>query len=307
MIISLALVNTVYYYELLFPFNGNSYSSRLIHKSPHMLDEGLAAFWILLSISTLIICSFQQSNTLWMHGKLRNGINKTILSKLLSMDAFLLPKSFFSHMYVTGIISGMLVYWITNTSGIKNYRSIQIFLMFEFHVIRRLVETKYITSYGDSKIHVSAYFVAIVHYIIVPLTLFNNSYAEYDLPSSLSFLLHATSIILFLYGNYYQYKLHLILYNLKTNNNKNNTNSPQVYKLPVGLWFQNICCPHYFAEIIIYSRFLLLKPFKISLLCLLLWVVINLSIVANTNYNWYKKQFKDTIPKNWYRIIPGIY
>ena len=82
-----------------------------------------------------------------------------------------------------------------------------------------------------------------------------------------------------------------------------------VYSFPVGFGFDSVACPHYTAEIIIYISFCMLSPFSFPLLCLLLWVVTNLSVVADSQFLWYHKKFPKelSLKKEWKRLIPGVW
>ena len=82
-----------------------------------------------------------------------------------------------------------------------------------------------------------------------------------------------------------------------------------VYSFPVGFGFDYVACPHYTAEIIIYISFCMLAPSSIPLLCLLLWVLTNLSVVAESQYQWYNKNFQKevSLKKGWNRLIPGVW
>ena len=82
-----------------------------------------------------------------------------------------------------------------------------------------------------------------------------------------------------------------------------------VYSFPVGFGFDSVACPHYTAEIIIYISFCMLSPFSFPLLCLLLWVVTNLSVVADSQFLWYHKNFPKelSLKKEWKRLIPGVW
>ena len=82
-----------------------------------------------------------------------------------------------------------------------------------------------------------------------------------------------------------------------------------VYSFPVGFGFDSVACPHYTAEILIYISFFMLSPSSVPLLSMLVWVVTNLSVVADSQYEWYKENFPTemNLKKGWKRLIPGVW
>ena len=81
------------------------------------------------------------------------------------------------------------------------------------------------------------------------------------------------------------------------------------YSFPRGFGFDYVACPHYSSEILIYISFWLLAPSSSSLICLTIWVACNLSVVADSQYMWYKKVFPEETRKKryWKRIFPGLW
>jgi 3-oxo-5-alpha-steroid 4-dehydrogenase len=81
------------------------------------------------------------------------------------------------------------------------------------------------------------------------------------------------------------------------------------YSFPRGFGFDYVVCPHYSSEIVIYISFLMLDPTSSSLLCMLLWVASNLSVVADSQFHWYIEKFPEESKKKkgWKRLIPGIW
>lgn len=99
------------------------------------------------------------------------------------------------------------------------------------------------------------------------------------------------------------------------NNSCSNLNDDEIlsnthyYSLPEGFGFEYVSCPHYTSEIIIYISFWVLSPSSVSLLAMTLWVICNLSVVADSQFVWYKKHFPEEIKKRkgWKRIFPYIW
>jgi len=172
-------------------------------------------------------------------------------------------------------------------------------ILLEFHLIRRLWECYYCTIYGNSLMNISGILCGLVHYFLAPLCIIygnmNNNKSSYDS------LWKSLSIIIFFVANYFQFESHLILYRLKVKYSKS-------YMVPTGSLFKYICCPHYLMEIFIYLSFWMNSPCSLSLICLQIWVISNLSVVANQNLKYYKEKFKNEYDlKNWKRMLPYVW
>ena len=172
------------------------------------------------------------------------------------------------------------------------------------------------------------------------------------------------AVVLCLYGQYQQYRHHVLLANLRnhqtsttttttsTTHQRNSTNgtgpktdedkqngdgtatidaaTTKNYSLPTSGWFQYVTCPHYLAEIIIYTSFaLLLEEEKYTTngrstssssttngddhqtydndnyyygyrhVLVVLWVASNLIMSALINHEWYMKHLSDTAHHNY--------
>lgn len=240
----------------------------------------------------------QRLKDISVHGKRDVGISN--FNKLLTV-----PKSYFLHMYIVGNISGIVVlYSYFQTVKFKMELSIISLIVYQIQVLRRFLECLYMTKYEKSQIHLFAYLFGIIHYIFVPFTLLESSnQMEVDrIKPSVELIL--VSLTIFAIASYYQFRCHLILFNMKTVYSTG-------YLLPNDSLFYYVCCPHYLMEILIYTSFYLLDVTSTSRLFLLLWVISNLSVVANENMIWYKKEFPDEIKvkvsKQYKRLIPFVW
>ena len=107
---------------------------------------------------------------------------------------------------------------------------------------------------------------------------------------------------LFVYASYQQHQAHRILANLRQSpaidkassenvslhlDRKNNVRLSS-YSIPYGSWFQYVASPHYFAEILIYTSFLIMDFHQITRWCVWAWVVVNLAITARQTWYWYE-------------------
>lgn len=82
-----------------------------------------------------------------------------------------------------------------------------------------------------------------------------------------------------------------------------------LYSFPHGYGFNHVACPHYFAEIMIYTSFGMLFTDSLPFLSVWFWVICNLSVSSMSQYDWYKKHFSEEVKKrrNWKRIFPGFW
>lgn len=252
----------------------------------NLRESFLCILWISMTVAALLVCFLKPLSSIKKHGKLN----------VSTIRYLTVPKQYFSHFYAMGIASGVVALLVDE---IKLDRiSLILFSMFEIHMIRRQWESKTITIYGQSTMHVGGYFCGLVHYLGVSVTLLspNQHY------KAVHYWQIVVSFIFYILGSYAQCKCHYILYLIKKRN-------PHMkYQIPKGFWFDYICCPHYLAEIIIYSSYLVLRPERTSALLLFVWVSCNLSIVSNEHYIWYNNSFgKDNVPKLWRRLIPFVW
>jgi hypothetical protein len=80
-----------------------------------------------------------------------------------------------------------------------------------------------------------------------------------------------------------------------------------LYGIPRGGWFNYVSCPHYMAEIVIYTAFLIItKAADTAMFFLYAFVVLNLTKNAIATHAWYKEKFGDKYPKNRKALIPYV-
>lgn len=224
----------------------------------------------------------------------------SVLSKIIS---FSVPKAYFTHMYMVGIISSVLTYYLIVELDLCSGWSRLGIIMFQIQVWRRLAECIFITSFGSSQISIVGYAVGIVHYSLFSHSLFYLCIHD-ERSLSFEYVDLAQSIIAIVFGivSMAQFYHHWILFKLKNGSHNNNINR---YGFPRGGLFEWVCCPHYLLEILIYLLFFLQHP-SWRMFFAFIWVGSNLSVVADNQYQWYKGNFEDEFKKNpsWKRLIP---
>jgi 3-oxo-5-alpha-steroid 4-dehydrogenase 3 len=113
-------------------------------------------------------------------------------------------------------------------------------------------------------------------------------------------LRHTVGLVVFVYGSYKQNEAHRILSSLRTTGER-------VYKIPYGGWFTYSTCAHYFAEIVLYSGLCVVAGWNVSVVCMMVFVLVNLTSTAHDTHKWYVTKFKETWPSNRWIIIPFVY
>ncbi|KAK9862702.1 hypothetical protein WJX84_003676 [Apatococcus fuscideae] len=82
---------------------------------------------------------------------------------------------------------------------------------------------------------------------------------------------------------------------------------PGPYRLPAGGLFEWISCPHYLAEMVIYTAFpMLLRAHNLLPWLILTWVVANLLLAAGPTHAWYKAHFKE-YPSHRRAVLPMVF
>ena len=210
--------------------------------------------------------------------------------------------------------------------------------------------------------HVAGYLLGLFHYLILPFAFISAPDCSSSVEISEEILTTTQrqplmsdepqviiGVILCLFAQMQQYRHHMILAEIRLRRNEEKklepgsaaTKSVQKYHIPRGGLFQYVSCPHYLAEILIYtsfllllrdidSRSLLLLPAEWNcgpslLLCestwwqalnslkvwkagaLLLWVTTNLSVSAWNSHSWYLDTFQESYPENRKALIPFVW
>eukprot|EP00952_Eustigmatos_sp_NYUAD-ZCMA_P003921 17151-Eustigmatos_ZCMA.PRE.1 len=76
--------------------------------------------------------------------------------------------------------------------------------------------------------------------------------------------------------------------------------------MPTGDWFDIVACPHYLAEVVIYSGMYITGGCRnVTAAFMLLWVLVNLAITARKTRQWYVAKFEG-YPSTRKDMIPGI-
>ena len=279
----------------------------------HLLISMFEIVWICFTCTCLLIYVFSPYiGFLSTHGKMAPNSPKAnhslhsshqkgdIIQRWLSTFSQLtVKKGYFGHFYVLGTIISLycLSYEFLHASiPFFSNSKLQVLFLFSIQCIRRGLECS-LASFGQSKLHISAYIVGLLHYLFIPIAILN--FPSQNCSPSRSLMAWAV----FFLGSYVQTCAHESLRQLKLQQL-----STGRYSVPKNFPFFYICCPHYTAEICIYAALTSYYPFNNEMVLVFLWVVSNLSVVADEQLRWYWNKFKEDIPNpNWKRLIPFVW
>lgn len=213
---------------------------------------------------------------------------------VLAIATWNVPKSFFLTFYIVGICTSLIA--LFSHENRWSCLITHMLLMFLAQNIRRSFECC-ITNYGSSTLHIGGFIVGVVHYVAVPVSILAS---RPQLSSNKILLFLAWAV--FIAANYVQFNSHSILRALKQRQIVS-----AVYAVPTGSYFEYVCCPHYSAEIAIYFALWICSTGSFEILLILLWVISNLTVVANVQMQWYRQKFDEDFPPNWKRILPFVW
>ena len=211
--------------------------------------------------------------------------------KTLSAHSLFLsvPKRQFVHFYIVGTIVNTIALFLKNNA---------LLWLYQIQVSRRLGESLFVTRFSPSaQMHALHYFIGISYYIAVPLTL----YSIADETESLETWRSCFGVTIFLAANWVQFVCHKNLADLRPL--KAPAETGVSYSIPRGFWFGFVSCPHYTAEVVIYTALAATARCARPLIFLTVFVVIELSLSATTQHHWYKRKFRD-YPIHRHAIFP---
>jgi len=120
-------------------------------------------------------------------------------------------------------------------------------------------------------------------------------------------------IIIFTFASGVQHDCHAYLAFLKPSATSiDQTSTKPDYKLPTHPAFSNLIAPHYTAECLIYvSLAIVAAPQRAwlnwTLVCAMVFVVVNLGITADGTKSWYVSKFEEKAVAGKARMISGVW
>lgn len=267
---------------------------------------------------------------LYVYGKIRKTDN---IKK--GNNNFLLPKSYFSHFYFSGIIcitsSLLMCLYVTCGGGqwpefvhtiiaVMRYpvpesygdmfSNIVVLTCASCQVLRRFLECLFISVYSpDSKMSFVIYFVGVAFYTALPITSLSgtNLNDAFKCEELLQYVCwnHIVGVALFIWASYQQRKVAFQFAQLRQNKSGRVHNTK--HHIPYGGLFEYVSCPHYFTEILIYLSMNIIFSFRNTMMIsLFIFVLANQVISGYFSHKWYKETFK-AYPKNRKSTIPFIF
>jgi hypothetical protein len=215
-------------------------------------------------------------------------------SVMLMIIDFQVPKQWFLHFYVAGILSCCLT--ILNARHFYHMCLLTVLLQ----VSRRSYECLYVHAWTPaSRMHLCVYLVGLTHYLLLP---FNWTIQE----EPASPLLSLCGCCLCLCAQYEQHMHHALLASQRVDSWKKGSKHTYGYILPQGRWFHWIGSPQYLAEILIYIGFWMQLQNRSGML-LLAWVASNQTLCALRTHAWYQKNFKQYKKEKRKAIVPFVF
>jgi 3-oxo-5-alpha-steroid 4-dehydrogenase 3 / polyprenol reductase len=226
------------------------------------------------------------------------------------------PKSWFTHFYIVGsIVNAFCVAYLSKLASWPCYgaHSILAGILFQLHLARRLGECLFVHTYAPgSTMPLFVYVGGVLHYIVSPLSLVNAADAcrhggdSNPLLRCVSAPVVALGIAIFAASNLLQHVCHRYLASLRTDDKKRE-DSTATHFLPTWGPFRLVCCPHYTAEIGIYTGlWLICGPASFTPLALAAWTASNLCVTGVRTLGWYKMTFGPEKTAHWKAVFPGL-
>ncbi len=246
------------------------------------------------------------------------------------------PKSFFGHFYAVGLMvsslcmvglyfrydfcfgllsSGPRCSMQKTTGHLSSKDAIFVLGLLCLHEARRLYECIFVHRWSHGLMSILAYSVGMLHYILAPVVVLCQVEIETERSSSderwTTGLGKLIGAVLFVVASVVQHNAHTQLAELRME--KGATRNRQQYKLlPHRGSFRRVSCPHYTAEIFLYSGlFLIVKVGgggNFSLCSMLCFVISNLSVSAYRMHDWYERTFGEAFKAHGRaRLLPGLW
>ncbi|KAJ3192272.1 Steroid 5 alpha-reductase 3 [Irineochytrium annulatum] len=215
-------------------------------------------------------------------------------------------------------------------------------ILMQVQVNRRLLECLGWVRNSGARMHLMHYAVGLAYYTVTPVAVvcerLGDIEALWGLNRSTGWILeseearsavwngirvrHFLAVALFVWASIEQNKCHALLAFLRDERAGDKmireTKAP-VYKLPKGGWFRLLACPHYTFEVLIYASMAVAAGWPVeagwwrsgasgptSALCVVVYVVVELGVVAERVKAWYEKKFAEEVPQRWWAIAPYI-
>jgi len=278
----------------------------------------LGFFTVFMTVFNGLIDLFEEQLPLFVLEAFRYGktLNGPVQSKIVSLIS--VPKSWFLHFYIFSSIYIPAVLYLAYRTyvqleplppvvhqsldflctkdrmpGTTPEAVLLVLVLLTVQSFRRLYECAFVNNQSTSTMNVLHYIVGYAHYFCAstgclceaPVFAIGVS-PPLDLMKVVT-PLNAAAVLLFATAWVHQYRVHVIFSECKKKN-------PLKHSVPSGDWFGLVSCPHYLAEVLIYSAIAMVAgPGHSTMVLLLVWVLTNQVVAALMSHKWYLRTFKD--------------
>ncbi|XP_072552288.1 polyprenal reductase [Salminus brasiliensis] len=254
---------------------------------------------------------------------IRYGKTKEQLKRSGVLRLFDVPKRWFWHFYAVSVLwNGLLLILsvrtvilgkvfpgvLTDTLGFLTGRPkaawaelqltvLVLLILLWVHCLRRLLECLFVSVFSDGVIHVVQYAFGLSYYVLLGLTVLcvdtpqptDGSSAD-SLWSQLTWY-HAAGVLLFIWASLLQHRSLLLLASLRTSSS--GKVETFAHRIPHGGWFEQVSCPHYLAELLIYASLgVCCGCFSLTWWLVVLYVLCNQALAAQLCHEYYRSTFK---------------
>uniref|UniRef100_A0A3B4BXD3 Polyprenal reductase n=1 Tax=Pygocentrus nattereri TaxID=42514 RepID=A0A3B4BXD3_PYGNA len=179
------------------------------------------------------------------------------------------------------------------------------------HSFRRLLECLLVSIFSDGMIHVVQYAFGLSYYIFLGLTvlcagvspptdgLLRDSTGPFL--SQLTWY-HIAGALLFIWASLLQHRSLSLLASLRTNSS--GKVETLAHRIPHGGWFELVSCPHYLAELLIYTALgVCCGCCSLTWWLVVLYIFCNQALAAQLCHEYYQRTFK-AYPRHRKAFIP---
>ena len=281
-----------------------------------------SAFAVLTLFAADLALKHVELSSLLDYGKLIGKATPLEDSLLNRFVYWRVPKRWFVHFYITGLLSNALLL-MNGVWPCGAFQPIRWSLV-SLHLVRRTVECISMQSIKsrssmankvecESMMHVAHYAAGMAFYVGMPCAIWIDGCASQSCLAITAkqnepngHWLSMFLLFVWIFATVEQGMAHEHLRRLKTRLGGSG------YELPTARWFQYVSCPHYTAEILIYWSLYSLSIKDTILwypasLGVLVWVVCDLTVSAYRQHRWYTSQYSSKIPANWKRLVPFVF
>lgn len=201
------------------------------------------------------------------------------------------------------------LYLLSNSALFKTLLMATILLM---HLSRRSLECLFVHIFSPRSISFHnlilmwAYYAAAPFVILIDLVqqstdrIFHPGRYGYDF---VQIIITGVGIEIFIIGSVMQFYAHRTLASGRTTEDGKVSHE---YFVPKGGLFDYISCPHYLAELVIYTSFALVSGFTRGSLLVLLFVALTMGSQALKTHSWYRANFTKAQLGNRMAFIPFV-